>query len=76
MRNESLMKSWTTEVLDWSGDTPVLLGLPAYQDAGTSDHYPDVENLTHALRGIHAGLSATEQLPGNYRGAASTASRK
>lgn len=65
---ESLMKSWTHEILTWSGETPVLLGLPAYEDADTGYHHPDVENLKHALRGIHAGLTDFDQPPSNYLG--------
>ena len=64
------MKSWTREVLDWSGDTPVLLGLPAYDDANSGYHRPDVENLEHSLKGIHAGLSSYDELPENYQGVA------
>lgn len=67
---QQLMKSWTREVLAWSGDTPVLLGLPAYDDADSGYHHPDVENLEHALKGIHAGLASFDQLPKNYRGVA------
>jgi hypothetical protein len=65
-----LMVGWTREVLTWSGDTDVLLGLPAYDDAGVPWHDPDVENLVHALAGIHAGLSSFDDLPPNYRGIA------
>lgn len=39
------MVSWTQEILEWSLDTEVLLGLPAYDDEGVSYHYPEVENL-------------------------------
>lgn len=67
---QHLMKSWTREILAWSGDTPVLLGLPAYDDAGSGYHDPAVENLENALAGIHAGLAGFEALPRNYRGIA------
>jgi hypothetical protein len=67
---QHLIKSWTQEVLNWSGDTPVLLGLPAYDDADTGYHRPDVENLEHGLKGIHAGLSSYKTLPKNYQGVA------
>ena len=53
-----LMRDWTVEVLRWSQGTEVLLGLPAYDDAGTGWHDPKVENLANALAGIHAGLRA------------------
>jgi hypothetical protein len=64
-----LMSEWTREILDWSGNTPVLLGLPAYDDAGTGYHHPDVENLPTGLSGIHARLNATGLVP-NYQGVA------
>jgi hypothetical protein len=67
---QHLMSSWTTEVLDWSGDSEVLLGIPAYDDAGVGYHFPKVENLQNALSGIHAGLSGCESLPKNYAGVA------
>lgn len=67
---QSLMSSWTTDVLAWSGDTPVLLGVPVYDDAGVGYHHPDVENLDNALMGIHAALDAFEEIPGNYEGIA------
>jgi hypothetical protein len=63
-----LMATWTRQVLAWSGATPVLLGLPAYDDAGVGYHDPSVENLPNALQGIHAGLEGP--LPRNYQGVA------
>lgn len=66
---ELLMRQWTREVLTWGAPTPTLLGLPAYDDADVPWHDPKVENLHHALRGIHAGLedlNDTEKQ--NYRG--------
>ena len=65
-----LMTRWTRDVIAWSGDKPVLLGLPAYDDAGTDYHNPAVENLPNALMGIHAGLPPLSSLPPNYRGVA------
>jgi hypothetical protein len=67
---QSLMRSWTREVLDWSGDTPVLLGLPAYDDADTGYHRPDIENLEASFPAIHAGLLGYKSLPKNYLGVA------
>ena len=64
------MKSWTREVISWSGDTPVLLGLPAYDDADTRYHRPDVESLKTSFPAIHAGLSKCDSLPDNYLGVA------
>jgi hypothetical protein len=64
---EQLMKDWTREVLAWYAPTPVLLGLPAYDDPGVAYHDPATENLEHALRGIHAGL---DPMPDNYAGVA------
>lgn len=63
-----LMEDWTREVLAWSEGKQVLLGLPAYDDAGTGYHDPKVENLGNALRGVHAGLGVG--VPGNYAGVA------
>ena len=54
-------------MLAWSAGKPVLLGLPAYDDAGVGYHDPKVENLQTALRGIHRGLSRSP-LPDNYQG--------
>lgn len=65
-----LMVAWTKEVLEWSGDTEVLLGLPAYDDPGVGYHRPDVENLPNALLGIHAALLDYPSLPADYAGAA------
>lgn len=65
---ESLMATWTKEVIDWSGDTAVLFGVPAYDDSGVDYHDPDSENLLHAIRGINAGLNSYQELPKNYRG--------
>jgi hypothetical protein len=67
---QHLMASWTRKVLDWSGPTDVLLGLPAYDDPGVKYHYPHVENLKNSLSGIHAGLKRYAHLPRNYKGIA------
>lgn len=66
---EYLMSQWTEEVLAWSGNCEVLLGLPAYEDQGVDYHNPDVENLGNALMGIHRGLSHSSSLK-NYQGVA------
>ena len=66
---QHLMAGWTGEVLDWSGNTPVLLGVPTYNDEGVDYHNPKVENLENALLGIHRGL-AGKSLPANYQGVA------
>jgi hypothetical protein len=63
------MAGWTGEVLAWSGDTPVLLGVPTYNDPGVDYHNSEVENLENALLGIHRGL-ARRPLPANYQGVA------
>lgn len=65
-----LMSQWTREVLSWSEGKAVLLGLPAYDDAGVGYHDPRVENLRNGLRGIHAGLLGFEHLPVHYQGVA------
>lgn len=68
---ELLMRQWTREVLTWGAPTPTLLGLPAYDDADVPWHDPKVENLHHALRGIHAGLEDLDNAARkNYRGIA------
>ena len=67
---QHLMSRWTSDVLRWSEDTKVLLGIPVYEDAGVKYHFPRVENLPNALLGIHAGLSKFESVPGNYAGVA------
>lgn len=65
---EHLMSTWTPEVLAWATPTQVLLGVPAYEDAGVTYHFPRVESLQHALWGIHAGLGRNP--PPNYSGVA------
>jgi len=65
-----LMARWSREVVEWSVNAEVLLGLPAYRDEGVGYHDPRVENLGNALMGIHEGLGRYEKLPGNYRGIA------
>jgi hypothetical protein len=67
---EDLMRRWTRECLKWGEDTHVLFGVPTYDDAGVGYHYPQVENISHALRGIHAGLAELPHLPNQYQGAA------
>jgi hypothetical protein len=67
---QHLMSRWTSDILRWSGDTKVLLGIPVYDDAGVKYHFSRVENLRNALLGIHAGLSKFESVPGNYTGVA------
>jgi spore germination protein YaaH len=65
---QRLMARWTQQILDWAGNTEVLLGVPAYGDAGVGYHHPEVENLRNALRGIHAGLRLMPSLPDGYLG--------
>jgi len=67
---QHLMSTWTVDILNWSGDTQVLLGVPAYDDEGVLYHSPRVENLRNALLGIHEGLSRFKSLSGNYAGIA------
>ena len=66
----SLMAQWTTEVIAWSGDAEVLLGVATYDDAGVGYHHPEVECLEHGLAGIHAGLEALEVVPERFAGVA------
>ena len=65
-----LMKDWTREILAWSEGKPVLIGIPAYEDAGVDWHDPKVENIPNALAGMHAALLSFDNLPDNYRGIA------
>lgn len=65
---ESLMARWTRDELGATRGRALLLGLPAYTDAGVGWHHPWVENLAHALRGVHAGLP--DVLPPQYQGVA------
>lgn len=65
-----VVSSWTREVLSTAGGAEILLGLPAYDDAGVGYHDPRVENLRNGLRGVHAGLSSFSVVPANYRGIA------
>lgn len=51
-----LMASWTKEAFVWAANTEVLLGIPAYDDAGVGYHDPKVENLKNALMGIHVNI--------------------
>jgi hypothetical protein len=66
---EAVMAEWTVQVLDWCGDTDVLLGIPTYADEGVGYHDPRAENITHALHGIHAGLERSGP-PSDYLGVA------
>ncbi|MBI5374041.1 MAG: glycoside hydrolase family 18 protein [Candidatus Schekmanbacteria bacterium] len=63
-----LMAKWTQEIISWSGERDVLLGIPAYKDEGVYYHNPRVENIENALLGINAGLSHYATLPKNYQG--------
>jgi hypothetical protein len=62
------MRRWTRETLAWCAPTPVLFGVPAYDDAWAPYHRPDVENVENALLGIHAGLLG--EVPAHYQGVA------
>jgi hypothetical protein len=66
----ALMRGWTTAALQAATASQVLIGLPAYDDAGVPWHDPEVENLPNALAGLHAGLSGFAPLPPNYQGTA------
>ena len=63
-----LMARWTREVLAWAEGREVLLGVPAYDDAGTGWHNPEVENLETALAGVHRGLA--DGAPEHFAGVA------
>ena len=65
-----LMRVWTRELLEVTEGTKcgLLLGLPAYEDADSGYHHPDVEHLESALAGVQAGLENRESA--NYLGCA------
>lgn len=65
-----LMAVWTKETIEWSDKTPVLIGIPAYNDKWASYHDPDVENMPNALAGINSGLSGMPNIPSQYQGVA------
>jgi len=67
----ALMADWTEEILlaTRGAGAEILLGVPAYDDAGSGYHHPEVEALRPALRGIQAGL-ARRELPPEYGGLA------
>lgn len=67
---QRLMADWTQEMLTWAGETPVLIGIPAYEDADSGYHHPKVENPANAITGMHAGLLRFNQRPSNYLGIA------
>jgi len=51
-----LMTAWTRQLVGAVCPTgcELLLGIPAYEDAGVGYHHPRVENIGSALRGISA----------------------
>lgn len=51
-----LMTDWTRQLVGTVRPTgcELLLGIPAYEDAGAGYHHPRVENISSALRGIAA----------------------
>ena len=50
------MTDWTNQLAGAtsSSDCELLLGIPAYDDAGVGYHHPRVENINSALQGISA----------------------
>lgn len=66
--SRKLMADWTREILERSEGTDVLIGVPAYDDAGVEWHRPEIGNLKNALAGIHSGLLSCPEPPANYRG--------
>ena len=51
-----LMTDWTNQLAAAtnSSDCELLLGIPAYDDAGVGYHHPQVENIKSALQGVSA----------------------
>ncbi len=52
----NLMTDWTQSLagITQKNSTKLILGVPAYDDHGVGYHYPHVENMLSALRGISA----------------------
>ncbi len=67
---QNLLCEWTREVIRWSAPTPILLGVPAYDDSGVGYHDPAIENIAISLPGLHSGLLSFSALPANYQGVA------
>ncbi len=66
-----LIAAWTREALQWAGTTPVLIGLADYEEETPQPwHHAEIETLSRALSGVHAGLMSFDRLPTNYRGVA------
>ncbi len=57
-----LMTDWTNQLTATtrSSDCELLLGVPAYEDAGVGYHHPQVENISSALQGISASPRKNE----------------
>lgn len=54
-----LLAGWTRELLATVEGRKILWGVPAYDDAGSGYHHPEVENICSAIPGIIAGINAT-----------------
>lgn len=67
---QSLISSWTYEVLCWQKNSKILLGVPVYDDKESGYHNPNVENLKNSIMGINRGLSNFKKMPDNYDGIA------
>ena len=52
----NLYKQWINDLSKalYETNTEILLGVPAYEDAGVGYHHPDVENISAALSAISA----------------------
>ena len=57
-----LMTDWTNQLTSAtrSSSCELLLGVPAYEDAGVGYHHPQVENIRSALQGIAASNHKNE----------------
>ena len=65
-----LVAAWTKEVLAWSSPARVLLGVPAYDDAGVGYHDPEVENLENSLAAISQVIGEMGGVPAHFQGVA------
>ena len=61
----SLMIDWTRRLagMKHMTDCELILGIPAYEDAGVGYHHPRVENIHSALRGI-SGADRSDRIGG------------
>ncbi|QQE13646.1 glycoside hydrolase family 18 protein [Planctomycetota bacterium] len=67
---QQVIANWTDQILSWSPNSQVILGVPAYDDTHVDYHNPDIENITNSIRTINKTLAPAQKLPPNYQGIA------